>query len=170
MLRTTSTPGRSSSLAGIKGTITSTDAAPAAAAAPKTRSVEATWEGGFQCRVQAGEFEIRVDEPFSAGGENTGAQPTELFLGSIASCLAVSIAYVARKRGIVLEDLSVKAVGTYDGPKFSHIRVEVTSSHERAELEQLVERGSRVCYVSNTLRVVSETEVVIVPQAGVEPA
>ena len=130
-------------------------------APPKTRSVEATWEGGYQCRVQAGEFEIRVDEPFSAGGENTGCQPTELFLGSIASCFALAVHHVAKKRGIELEDLSVRAVGTYDGPKFSHIRVEVTSSHERAELEQLVERGSRVCYVSNTLRAISDTEVVV---------
>ena len=136
---------------------TTTTAEPA-----KTRSVDCAWEGGFRCRVQAGAFEVRVDEPLSAGGDDTGPQPTDLFLASLASCMAISIAYAARKRNITLGDLSVKAVGTYDGPKFSHLRVEVTSSHEdRDELAMLVDRGSRVCYVSNTLRAVNDTEVVI---------
>ncbi len=112
--------------------------------------------------MQAGEFELRVDEPASAGGENTGPQPTEVFLASVASCFALAVAHVARKRDIELEDLSVRAVGTYDGPKFVKIRVEVTSSHEREELEQLVERASNVCYVSNTLRCLNGTEVVVV--------
>ena len=112
--------------------------------------------------MRAGRFELRVDEPASAGGDDTGPQPTELFLASLGSCMAISIAYAARKRGINLGDLSVKATGTYDGPKFSHLRVEVTSSHpDREELAMLVDRGKKVCYVSNTLRAVDDTEVVI---------
>jgi uncharacterized OsmC-like protein len=119
--------------------------------------------------VRAGEFEIRIDEPMSAGGTDTGPQPTEVFLASFASCLALSIAHVARKRGIELEDLSVKATGTYDGPKFVNIRLEISSSHDRAELEKLVERANAVCYVSNTLRVVDDTEVVIVEAPRPQP-
>jgi putative redox protein len=111
--------------------------------------------------VKAGEFELRVDEPASAGGDDTGPQPTELFLASVASCFALAVAHVARKRGIQLEDLSVRTIGTYDGPKFSHVRVEVTSSQDREELERLVERASAVCYVSNTIRTLQDTEVVI---------
>lgn len=97
----------------------------------------------------------------TAGGDGTGPQPTDLFLASFASCFALSLAHVARKRGIELEDLSVRAIGTYGGPKFVSVRIEVTSSHDRAELEKLVERASAVCYVSNTLRVLDDTEVVI---------
>jgi putative redox protein len=82
-------------------------------------------------------------------------------LASVASCFALAVAHVARKRGIELADLSVRVVGTYDGPKFSHVRVEVTSTHEREELERLVERASAVCYVSNTIRTLHDTEVVI---------
>jgi putative redox protein len=124
--------------------------------------VDATWEGGYRCRVQAGEFELRVDEPSSAGGDDTGPQPTELFLASLASCFALAVAHVARKRGIELEDLAVRATGTYGGPKFVKIRVEVRSSHERDELDRLVERASAVCYVSNTLRALDDTEVVVI--------
>ena len=69
---------------------------------------------------------------------------------------------MARKRGVELEDLSVRTIGTYDGPKFSHVRVEVRSSHEREELDRLVERANAVCYVSNTLRALHDTEVVVI--------
>ena len=84
-----------------------------------------------------------------------------MFLASLASCFTLALAHVARKRQIELPDISVRVVGTYDGPKFVHVRVEVTSSHPREELEKLAERASAVCYVSNTIRALHDTEVVI---------
>jgi organic hydroperoxide reductase OsmC/OhrA len=123
--------------------------------------VEATWDGGYRCRVRARDFEIRADEPVKAGGDDTGPQPTELFLASLASCFTLALVHVARKRGIELADLSVRAVGRYDGPKFVDVRVEVSSSHPREELEKLAQRASAVCYVSNTIRALHDTEVVI---------
>lgn len=126
----------------------------------------ATWEGDYRCRVQARHHEIRVDEPLSAGGSDSGPQPTEVFLASLASCYALAIGHVARKRGIELADVAVRAVGEYDGPKFVKVRVEVNSTHRREELEPLLSRASAVCYVSNTLRVVDDVEVVLVDEAG----
>ncbi len=128
-------------------------------------AVDATWDGGYRCRVKARDFEIRVDEPTSVGGDDTGPQPTELFLASLASCFALAVAWAARKQGVVLEDLAVRAVGTYQGPKFAELRVEVTSSHERAELERIVQRAKGACYVSNTLRVVDDVEVIVTDPA-----
>ncbi len=127
-------------------------------------AVDATWDGGYRCRVKARDFEIRVDEPTSVGGDDTGPQPTELFLASLASCFALAVAWAARKQGVVLEDLAVRAVGTYQGPKFAELRVEVSSSHERAELEKIVQRAKGACYVSNTLRVVDRRR-----RGGVRP-
>jgi putative redox protein len=124
-------------------------------------AVDATWDGGYRCRVKARDFEIRVDEPVSVGGDDTGPQPTELFLASLASCFALAVAWAARKQGVVLGDLAVRAVGTYQGPKFSELRVEVSSSHERAALEKIVQRAKGACYVSNTLRSVDDVEVVV---------
>jgi organic hydroperoxide reductase OsmC/OhrA len=51
--------------------------------------------------------------------------------------------------------------GTYLGPRFQRIRVEVTSSHPRAQLEELLERAVRSCYVSNTLKATPEMEFVV---------
>ena len=109
---------------------------------------------------------MRIDEPLSAGGDDSGPQPTEVFLASLASCYALAIAHVARKRSIELADVTVRAVGEYDGPRFVKVRVEVNSSHPRGELEPLLSRASAVCYVSNTLRAVDDVEVVLVDEPG----
>lgn len=101
-----------------------------------------------------------VDEPTYAGGGDAGPQPTEVFLAAVASCYTLAMYHVAHKRGVELSDLAVRAVGEYDGPRFVKVRVEVTSNHDRAELEPLLERASAVCYVSNTMRAVDDIEVV----------
>lgn len=105
---------------------------------------------------------IVVDEPLYAGGGDAGPQPTEVFLASVASCFTLAVYHVARKRSIELPDLRVRAVGEYEGPRFVKVRVEVTSSYPRAELEPLLQRASSVCYVSNTMRAVDDIEVVVV--------
>jgi uncharacterized OsmC-like protein len=102
-----------------------------------------------------------VDEPTSAGGGDAGPQPTEVFLASVASCFTLAVYHVARKRGVDLADLRVRAVGDYDGPRFVRVRVEVASSHASEELRPLLERASAVCYVSNTMRAVDDIEVVL---------
>jgi putative redox protein len=137
------------------GTITTTDA-------PKTLSVDATWEGGYRCTVTARDHVMIVDEPVHAGGGDTGPQPTEVYLASVASCFALAVYHVARKRSIELPDLRVRAVGEYKGPSFAKVRVEVSSSYPRAELEPLLDRASAVCYVSNTMRAVDDIDVVLV--------
>jgi uncharacterized OsmC-like protein len=125
-------------------------------------SVLASWAGGYRCRVTARSFELQVDEPVESGGTDTGPQPTELFLASLASCFALAVTHVAGKRQIVLDNLSVRAVGTYDGPGFNKLRLEVESDVPRDQLAKLAERAAAVCYVSNTLRAVDTVEVVIV--------
>ena len=102
--------------------------------------------------VEAGEFDIVVDEQESAGGANTGPQPTDLLLASVASCLTLALAHVARRRGVELAGLRVRAVGTYDGPKFVRISVTITSTTAAEVVEALIPQAERICYVSNTLR------------------
>lgn len=126
--------------------------------------MEATWEGAYRCRVQAGDFELVIDEPVSAGGGGEGPQPTEVFLASLASCMTLAIYHVARKRGIELPDLVVRATGDYDGPKFVALRVEVQSSLAADQLEPLLTRAAAVCYVSNTLKAIDHVDVVRVEQ------
>lgn len=118
-----------------------------------SRGVGAVWDGGMRCTVDAGGFPIVVDEPPEAGGTGQGPQPTELLLGAIASCFTLALAHSAAKRDVELRGLRVDATGTYDGPRFSTLRVEVRAEAPTGgDLERLVQAASRVCYVTNTLR------------------
>jgi putative redox protein len=97
-------------------------------------------------------FEVVVDEPGAHGGTDTGPQPTDLLLASVATCIVLSIAFVARKRGVELPDLEVRVVGSYDGLEFGRIAASISSGTPRDVLEGLLPEAERLCYVSNTLR------------------
>jgi putative redox protein len=132
---------------------------------PHTNSVTARWEGGWRCRVAAGEFELIVDERESSGGTNTGPMPTEYLLTAMASCYALALAWAARKRDITLPDLAVTATGTYEGPRFSRLQLNVESSAPPDVVQPLVEPALRVCYVSNTLATSPPVEVTVTPSS-----
>ena len=118
----------------------------------KDRIVHTRWTGGMRAVTVVDGFEIVVDEPETYGGAGTGPQPTDLLLASVASCLALSVAFVASKRGVELLGLNVSVVGTYQGLEFERIAASITSGTDRELLEGLVSEAERVCYVSNTLR------------------
>ena len=116
------------------------------------RTVRTRWDGGMRTVTQAGKFQVVVDEPETSGGTDTGPQPTDLLLVSVSSCLALALAWVARKRGVDLLGLDVTAVGRYAGLKFDKISVTISSASPRSVVEDLLPEAQRVCYVSNTLR------------------
>lgn len=111
-----------------------------------------TWEGGFRCRVEVRDFELLADESEEAGGDDAGPMPTELFLSALATCYTMALVYVARKRDVEFEDLSVRVRGEYEGPRFTRIRIDVRSDSPPDDVESLMQRALRFCYVTNTLR------------------
>jgi putative redox protein len=132
-----------------------------------TRTVSARWLGGFQVQLTAGPFDLRVDEPESAGGTGTGPQPTDYLLASVASCFALAIAYSARKHAVALPGpLSVTATGTYDGARFSRIEIAVAGQLPHGMAERLLASAERVCYVTNTLRRPPEITIRLVAAGG----
>lgn len=132
-----------------------------AADRPLTNSAVARWEGGWRCSVTAAGFELVVDEPPSSGGTGAGPMPTEYLLAAMSSCYALAVSWAAAKRGITLPDLAVTATGTYDGPRFSRLVLEVATSAPDDVVRPLLEPALRVCYVSNTISSAPPIEVVI---------
>jgi putative redox protein len=121
--------------------------------------VTAYWEGGYTTRVPIRGFEVRIDEPEEHGGEDTGPMPTEMLLGTLAACFAMSFHHAAKKRDVALPDLRVTVRGEYGQLCFDRITVEVHTQHpDREELERLLERAIGYCYVTNTLRKQPELE------------
>jgi uncharacterized OsmC-like protein len=116
------------------------------------RTVRTRWTGGMRAVTHVDGFDIVVDEPETHGGTGTGVQPTDLLLTSVASCIALSVAWVAKKRGVELLGLDVSVVGTYQGLEFERITASISSGTPRDVLEGLVSEAERYCYVSNTLR------------------
>ena len=125
----------------------------------RSHEVTARWDGGLKTTVSVRGFSFVVDEPASAGGTDAGPMPTEYFLGSLASCYALAVAWEAKKRDIVVPDLEVTAQGDYDGPCFARLTLAVTSSLPDDVLEPLLKSASRVCYVSRTLDINPPIEV-----------
>ena len=84
---------------------------------------------------------------------STAAVSGALVLGFyIPSRTAQALGHVSRKRDVALGPMTVRAVATYDGPSFSAIDLEVAFDDQPPPgIGELVERASKVCYLSNTL-------------------
>ena len=128
---------------------------------PDTNSVVARWDGGWRCTVEAGGFQLVVDEPPRAGGTGTGPMPTEYLLAAMASCYALAVKWAAGKRGFTVPGLTVTATGTYDGPRFCRLQLSVSSQLPAEQVEPLVKPALRACYVSNTLAAAPMVEVTV---------
>jgi uncharacterized OsmC-like protein len=123
------------------------------------------WEGSHRCRVEIGQFEVRVDEPPEYGCDDTGPSPTQLLLAAIASCFTLAIAHVARKRDQSVPGLNVSITGEYEGPRFNRIQVQAAANIPTADLESFLARAAEVCYVSNTITRDCEIEYVVAGKA-----
>ena len=62
-----------------------------------------------------GRHTIRVDEPGSAGGTDTGPSPTRLVAAGLAACTAVTMEMYAERKGWELGPVEVVADVAYDG-------------------------------------------------------
>jgi uncharacterized OsmC-like protein len=125
--------------------------------------------GGYRCRLSVRHFELVADEPPSVpGGTDAGPQPTELLLAALASCFAMALAHVARKRQVELPDLRVTAVGEHRGPAFGALRVEVRTGGDGAVVRSLLRSAAALCYVSTTLRQAPPVDYVIVEGGDAE--
>jgi putative redox protein len=114
--------------------------------------VTATYHGGYAATVHARQHTIAVDEPEASGGDDLGAMPTELLAASLASCFALALGHVARKRDRDLPGLTVTVEGERPGRELRYARFTVTAAADvpHDELDPLIERARRFCWVSNT--------------------
>lgn len=111
------------------------------------------------------DFDIRTDEPPSAGGTDEGPTPTELFLASLATCFTLAVAHVARKRDVALDELSVRVEADYEGLRFARLRLEITTDLPLPDTGDLVEQAKRYCFVSRTLLEPPQIEYVVADSA-----
>jgi putative redox protein len=58
------------------------------AATTGTAQVDVRFQEGEAYEIRLGEHTVVVDQPVDAGGNDTGPTPTELFVASLAACVA----------------------------------------------------------------------------------
>ena len=72
--------------------------------------ITAKLTSGMVVKLSNGRHEWAADEPLAAGGTDTGPNPYELLLGSLAACTCVTLAWYCRHKEIALESVTT----TYD--------------------------------------------------------
>ena len=70
---------------------------------------------GLRASISARHFTWYSDEPIEDGGTDTGPKPTELLLGSLGACVAITTRLYADRKGWPLEGVEV----TLDYEKFN---------------------------------------------------
>lgn len=122
------------------------------------------WEGGSMTVASvAGKQDLDVATPPEFGGEAEGVwSPEDLLVASAASCFAVTLAAIVRRRTIPLLSLHVDGNG-HVGPRddgqlgFTSIELQVTAETDSAEavtqLGAAIERAENGCLVAMALSI-----------------
>ena len=68
--------------------------------------ITATLSSGTEVEMSNGRHTWRADEPVSVGGADTGPNPYELLLGSLAACTCITLALYCRHKKITLKKVT----------------------------------------------------------------
>ena len=117
----------------------------------EARSVSAGDRYAVQVRSHAHVWSL--DEPASDGGQDTGPDPVTAFLGALLSCLTIAFKAAARRRKISIERIEGHAKASPKGQvKEIALTLAVWSAASEQDLQLLLERARRGCYVSGVLK------------------
>ena len=75
-------------------------------------TITADLTAGYAVVVSTDTHTWRADEPAELGGTDTGPNPYELLLGSVAACTCITLSMYAQRKGIVVTSISARY--TYD--------------------------------------------------------
>ena len=106
--------------------------------------VRETREGKFTNQVIARRHLIRADEPFAAGGLDTGLSPYELLNAALGACTAMTIRVYADLKGIPVKRVSVE---------LKHEKIHAGDCAECETREGRVDRIERVIRLEGDLEV-----------------
>ena len=62
---------------------------------------------GFRTDIHVRNHTYHADEPLDAGGTDTAVTPTEMLLGALGSCMAITVKMYAERKGWPLEGVEV---------------------------------------------------------------
>jgi uncharacterized OsmC-like protein len=89
---------------------------------------------GMAVQLSNGRHQWGADEPIDAGGTDTGPNPYELLLGSLAACTCVTIAWYCKQKKLPLASVSA----TYDFSRVHADDCENCDMPDRGFIEKIV--------------------------------
>lgn len=70
-------------------------------------NVSLTRESGLKATIKAGNHTFYADEPVSDGGTDQGATPTEMAMGALGACIAITMRLYAERKGWQLDGVDI---------------------------------------------------------------
>lgn len=128
-------------------------------------SITAELLGDYRVDITNGTHTWRADEPVDLGGDDTGPNPYDLLLGSLAACTTITLSMYTKRKGIDMTSLSVEysyakihaddcaqCDETHDGGMVDHVtsRIFIDGNFDDDTRKRLIDIAQR-CPVHKTL-------------------
>ena len=129
----------------------------------------ATYQGGTRYDITSGTHRIVTDQPVGDGGQDTGMSPVELFVGSVASCVAYFVGQFCARHNISRDGLAVHADwDTAKGPhRVGRIDIAIHLPHRiPAELKGRLLKVAHGCTVHQSVAIAPTVEIKLNPHAA----
>ena len=128
-------------------------------------SAKTEWQGGTITQTTARERVIAADEPQVLGGTDSAADPVELLLAALTSCVSIGLVTQAAQRGIDFEDFEIEVTGDLDlrgylglsenvRPGYTNLNyvVRIESDASQKELQEILEIAERTSPMFDNIR------------------
>lgn len=123
------------------------------------------WKDGARTETIARDRVIKADEPEAFGGQDSAADPVELLLAALTSCVSIGLVTQAAKRGIDFEDFEIEVTGDLDlrgylgldeeiRPGYTNLQyvVRVKSDASPEAIEELLRASEKTSPMFDTIR------------------
>jgi len=134
------------------------------------RPISARHQGGHRFAIRIRDHQLTVDQPPSAGGDDAGPSPTELFVASLVGCVA-HYGHLFLARHGLHDGLAAEADWWVDlgAERLTRAAIRVQAPPLPPELKAGFQAALEHCLVHNTLRYEPEVAIQVTSQddAGV---
>jgi putative redox protein len=132
----------------------------------------ATYHGGTRYDITNGNHRIVTDQPAVDGGQDAGMSPVELFVGSVAGCVAYFVGQFCARHNISREGLRVDAdwAMAEQPHRVGRINLAVHLPHRiTAEQRDRLLKVAHGCTVHQSIAVTSDIAITLNPHSHEKP-
>lgn len=122
--------------------------------AENTATIRVRHLGEDRLGISVRSHQLRADQPLEGGGEDTAPTPTELFLASLAACVAFYAERYLRRHGLSTEGLEVSCDYAWarDPARVGQIDLRVEAPGLTADRYEAFRRVVERCPIHGTLQ------------------